>query len=62
MPQSCIKYTIIARGNTESDRGDAVAEAMRLIMQGNLSGHNSNDSGGFYFDSTQEVPEGQQPA
>jgi len=62
MPASCIKYTIVVRGDTEEDRDAALSEAINRIKAGNLSGTDRNDDGGFYFDSTQDVPAGDWPA
>lgn len=56
------KFTLVVRGKTESDLEDALQEALRRIQAGNLSGTDRNDDGGFYFDSTTNVPEAEQPA
>ncbi len=59
MPQRM--YTLVIDADNEAALEDARAEATRLINEGYLSGHNSNDSGAFYFESTDNVPEGQLP-
>jgi hypothetical protein len=56
------KFTIVVRGDTESAYEEALSEATRLVNEGCLSGGNSSDAGGFYFDSTDEVPAGDVPA
>lgn len=56
------KITLVVAGKDEAGMEDALAEATRLINQGNRSGVNSNDSSSFYFDSTDDVPEGELPA
>lgn len=48
------KIEIELTGNTESDLEDALEEAFRRIKDGNVVGHDSNDSGSFYFSSTTE--------
>lgn len=55
------KVTLVVAAGNEGAFEDALAEATRLINQGNLSGSNSNDEGGFYFDSTDSVPDGELP-
>lgn len=55
------KVTLVVAAGNEGAFEDALAEATRLINQGNLSGSNSNDEGGFYFDSTDSVREGERP-
>lgn len=55
------KVTLVVAAGNQGAFEDALAEASRLINQGNLSGSNSNDEGGFYFDSTDSVPDGELP-
>ena len=56
------RFTITLAGKTDDDVEDAMAEVSRLIAQGYLAGKNSNDSGGFYFESTYNVTDGELPA
>lgn len=56
------KLTIYVRGETEEARDEALAEAIRSIEEGNTSGSDRNDNAGFYFDSTDNVPNGELPA
>jgi hypothetical protein len=44
-------FTIEITGQSETDIDNALAEVSRLIDSGMLSGHNSNDTGSFSFDS-----------
>ena len=62
MPQHCVKFTIVARGDSEESLEEALHEAPRRVKSGNLSGVDQNDRGGFYFDSTTDVPAADQPA
>lgn len=48
------KIEIELTGNTEADLEDALEEALRRIKDGNVTGHDSNDTGSFYFSSTTE--------
>lgn len=56
------KITLVVAGKDEAAMEDALSEASRLINQGCRSGMNSNDSSAFYFDSTDDVPDGELPA
>jgi len=56
------KFTVVIEGDTEASFDEARAEATRLINEGYLSGHNANPEGGFYFDSTDQVPDTERPA
>lgn len=56
------RFTITVRGKTETDLESSWAEANRLIKEGYLSGGNCNESSGFYFDSTDQIPKGEVPA
>ena len=56
------RFTITVRGKTETDLESSWAEANRLIKEGCLSGGNRNESSGFYFDSTDQIPKGEVPA
>lgn len=61
MSNSTRKFTLVVTGNTDSAYEDALAEALNRIRSGELCGADRNDSGAFYFDSTDKVPEGEQP-
>lgn len=54
------KITIVVRGKTEAAIEAAQNEAIHRLQQGNVSGVDSTDDGGFYFDTTNEVPRGEQ--
>ena len=56
------KFTVIARGDSEEAYEDALREALASIQAGNTSGANSNDEGGYYFNSTNIVHESELPA
>ncbi|MCE2722009.1 MAG: hypothetical protein LW865_01805 [Betaproteobacteria bacterium] len=56
------RFTITVGGKTDADLEDAMTEVNRLIREGNLAGHNRNESGSFYFDSTDTIPNGELPA
>jgi len=56
------KYTLVVEGDTTDDFDQALAEATRLLNEGNYAGRNSNDSGAFYFDSTDVVHDSERPA
>jgi hypothetical protein len=62
MAQTCIKFTIVVRGDTEEDRDEALAEALKRIKSGALEGTDRNEFGAFSFNSTEVVEEGQWPA
>lgn len=47
-------FKLIVRGKKQTDVELAIAESMRLIGNGNLSGFNSNEDGNFSFDSEGE--------
>ncbi|MBK6616307.1 hypothetical protein [Ottowia sp.] len=51
------KITLVVAGKSEGAFEDALAEATRLVNQGNLSGMNNNREGGFYFNSDPDVPD-----
>lgn len=51
-------FKLIVRGKKQMDVELAIAESMRLIGNGNLSGFNSNEDGDFSFDSEGEYDEG----
>jgi len=55
------KITLFVRGDTEADFEGALAEATALLNDGDLAGANTNETSGFYFESTDDVPEGDQP-
>lgn len=56
------KYTVVVEGDTSDDFDEALAEASRLLIEGNFAGKNSNASEGFYFDSTAVVHDSERPA
>lgn len=55
------KITIVIAATNEGAYEEALAEATRLVNQGNLSGANSNEEGGFSIDSTTDVPDTELP-
>lgn len=56
------RITITLRGNNDGDLESALDEVLRLLREGYQSGHNSNESGAFYFTTTDDVPTGEEPA
>lgn len=60
--QQVKKLVIVARGSEEGAVDMAIEEAMRRIRDGNLSGGDRNETGGFYFDVTDQVPDNELPA
>lgn len=56
------KLTLVVAGKTEAAFENALAEATQLVNRGYQSGMNVNDEGGFYFDSTDDVPDRELPA
>ena len=48
------EYTITVQGEDQNDIELALAEVLKLIKEGYLSGANSNDTGEFHFDSTEK--------
>ncbi len=50
------KITIVARGKTAEDVAAAVEEAIKRYNAGNESGADTSDDGGFYFQTTEDVP------
>ena len=56
------KFTIVIAGNDESAYDDALAQATQQIQDGYLAGHNADGAGGYHFDSTEDVPDGEIPA
>lgn len=55
------QVTLVVAGKTEAAFQDALAEATRLVNEGNLSGTNSNEEGVFYFNSHSHVHEAHLP-
>jgi hypothetical protein len=45
-----LELTVNITGNRTSDLEDAIAEVKRLVDEGYLSGHDSNDTGEYQFD------------
>lgn len=60
--QLCKRLTITVRGNDDSDLDLAIDEAVKAIKTGYQTGHNSNDTGAYYFDTTDDLPKGEYPA
>ena len=56
------KFTLVVAGHDEAGMEEALAEALRRIKAGNLSGVDSNDTGAFYFEGSHDVPDGELPA
>ncbi len=56
------KITIVVRGDTESDVEEAFNEAVDLLNAGCISGKDSNDTSGFYFENSGDVPAAEVPA
>lgn len=61
-PELARRFSITVRGKTEDAYEDALAEAMRLISEGCVSGSDSNDTSGFYFSSTDNLAPCELPA
>lgn len=59
--QQVRKIVIVARGSEEGALEMAIEEAMRRIEAGNWSGGDHNESSGFYFDVTDQVPDDELP-
>jgi hypothetical protein len=53
-------FKLIVRGKKQMDVELAVAESMRLIFKGNLSGAGQDGDSGFSFDSEGDYEEGDQ--
>lgn len=60
--QICKKITIVVRSKNDGDIEEGVGEAVRLVKDGCLSGHDSNDTGAYYFEVTDEVDKKDWPA
>lgn len=56
------KVEIVIRGDDEGDIELALDEAFRKVKEGYLAGHDSNDTGAYYFNVSDNVPDGQLPA
>lgn len=56
------KITIVVRGNTESDVEDAFNEAVERLANGCVCGKDSNETSGFYFENSGNVPTAEVPA
>ncbi len=54
--------TITLAGATEEDVEFAFSEVARLIKAGYLAGADGNDTGGYFFRSTDQVPDSEVPA
>jgi hypothetical protein len=55
------KYTLVVRGDTEEAFDEALEEATRLMNESYHAGHDTNESGAFYFGSTADVPQEERP-
>ncbi len=55
------KITIFVRGDTEADVEDAFNEAVDRLNAGCVTGAESNDESGFYFENSDEVAPGEVP-
>lgn len=60
--QTCKKITLVVRGCDESDIELGIEEAVRHVKDGYHTGHNSNDTGAYYFEVTDDVPKKDWPA
>ena len=60
--QFCKQVTIVIRGDDESDIEQGIDEAVRLVQNGCRLGHNSNDTGAFYFAVSDHVRKKDWPA
>lgn len=56
------KYNLVVEGDDEDAFNEALAEATRLIAEGNYEAKNSNVSSGFYFQSTTVLHDSERPA
>lgn len=56
------KITIHLRGNTDADVEDAFEEAVTRLKDGCINGSDRNESSGFYFTNSGDVPAGEIPA
>lgn len=56
------RITITMRGDDEHECELALDEVVRLLREGYTSGHNSNDTSAFYFDTTENIKKGEYPA
>lgn len=52
-----LKVTIVLGGDDEHDLDTAMNEAVKKIDEGYITGHDSNESGSYYFNVTPDVPE-----
>lgn len=55
------QVTLVVAGENEEAFQAAIVEAARLISEGNLSGANSTEGGGFYFNSNPHVHDAHLP-
>lgn len=51
------EFTITVTGESQSDVEIALEEVLRLVREGYLHGHNSNETGEFFLESTGEYEE-----
>lgn len=57
----CRKITIVIHGETEEDAEDAFEEACARLRAGCTSGKDENESSGFYFTNSGDVPANEVP-
>lgn len=58
----CKKFIIVCGGKDDSDIEQAFDEAGRCVKEGYFTGHDSNDTGAFYFAVIDDVPKNDWPA
>lgn len=56
------KITIVCSGENDDDIAEAIYQATKHVVAGYFTGHNSNDTGAYYFDVTEDVPRKERPA
>ena len=60
--QTCTRYTIAVRGDSDEAKANALREAIDRIESGNTSGADSCDESAFYFEASDDVKRGDWPA
>jgi hypothetical protein len=61
MSEICRKYTLVVRGDDQQAFDEALEVAADSMLDGCLSSAESCDDGAYYFNSTDEVPNGDRP-
>lgn len=51
------EFSITVTGESQSDVEIALEEVLRLVKEGYLSGHDKNETGEYFFDSTGKYEE-----